>query len=285
MARRAFRDFLDDHSPPLPTMASRTSITIPTRGGHRPALVLRPTEIAQTLPILTYFHSGGYVIGGLSESEGEARRLAIEIPAIVVSVSYRLAPEHRFPAAAEDALDAVCWVAENARDLGGDPARLAVAGCSAGGGLAAVAAGEAAAKGRPRLALALLLCPWLDLTLSHPSVSAHGRGYDLDREMLDWFVGAYAGSPGETESRLASPALHPISRGMPPTIILAAEHDPLVDEARHYADALRIAGAAATLIPAPGMIHAFNEIPHLVPAGGQLLQPVFAATRSVIAAA
>jgi acetyl esterase len=231
------------------------------------------------LPVFLYIFSGGYVIGGVDESEHEARRIAAETPAIVVSLGYRLAPEHRFPAAAEDAWDALQWLAANAAALGGDPVRLMVGGCSAGGGLTAIVSRQATLAGGPKIALALLLCPWLDLTLSQPSIARYASGYDLDREFLDWFVAAYIGDGSTADDARASPLLHPVPAGHPPTVILAAECDPLGDEARLYAKHLRDASVAVSWCDAPGMVHAFNEITHLVPAGAALLKPVGAALR------
>jgi acetyl esterase len=283
-ARQAFREFILGSKPPLAEMASVENRTIPTRGGPRPVRILKPTVAGdRKLPVFLYIFSGGYVIGGIDESEQEARRIAAETPAIVVSLGYRLAPEHRFPAAAEDAWDALQWLAANAAALGGDPARLMVGGCSAGGGLAAIVSRQAALAGGPKIALALLLCPWLDLTLSQPSIVRYASGYDLDREFLDWFVAAYIGEGSVADDARASPLLHPVPAGHPPTVILAAECDPLGDEARLYARQLRDAGVAVTWCDAPGMVHAFNEITHLVPAGAPLLQPVGAALRAAAA--
>jgi acetyl esterase len=245
--------------------------------------VLRPeTGSDAPLPAMLYIHSGGYVIGGIDESEQEARRFAARTPALVVSTSYRLAPEHRLPAAAEDAWDVLQWVAGHAAELGADPGRLIVGGCSAGGGLTAILARLSAARDGPRIALAVLLCPWLDLTMSQPSISRFGKGYDLDREFLDWFVAAYVGRGGDARDPLASPLLHPVPEGHAPAVIVAAECDPLVDEARLYAERLRADGIPTALIDAPGMIHAFNEITHLIPAGAPLLDPLHAAVRGAI---
>jgi len=284
-AREVYRDFIVSSGRPMPEMARVEDIRIPTRAGGCPARLLVPAgERSAPLPVIVYNFSGGYVIGGVDESEHEARRLAARTPAIVVSVGYRLAPEHRFPAAAEDAYDALIWVAANAPRFGGDPHRLAIAGCSAGGGLSAITAARATAGGPP-LRLAILHCPWLDLTLSQASIARYAKGYDLDREFLEWFVAAYLADGGKVRDPLASPLLHPVPAGMPAMIILAAECDPLFDEARLYADKLRAARVPTTLIEAPGMIHAFNEITHLIPAGERLLDPVHATIRNALAGA
>src|SRR5262245_38923584 len=281
-ARQVYRDFITTSARPMPEMARVEDIRIPTRAGDCPARLLIPPDTGSApLPVVVYYFSGGYVIGGIDESEHEARRLAAHAPAIVVSVGYRVAPEHRFPAAAEDAYDALKWVADNAQGFGGDARRLAVAGCSAGGGLSAIVAAKAAAGG-PQLRLATLHCPWLDLTLSQRSIARYARGHDLDREFLAWFVTSYIGKTDGTRDPLASPLLHAIPAGMPAMVILAAECDPLFDEARLYADKLRAAGVPTTLIEAPGMIQAFNELAHLILAAEGLLDRVDAAIRSAL---
>ena len=282
-ARRVYRDSILASKPPLAPMHTVEDRTVPTRGGPRAIRILRPrTDGAMPLPLMLYIHSGGYVIGGIDESEQEARRFAARTPALVVSMSYRLAPEHRMPAAAEDAWDVLEWAAANAAALGADPARLIVGGCSAGGGLTAILSRLSTERGGPTIALAVLLCPWLDLTMSQPSVTRFARGYDLDREFLDWFVGAYIGAAGDARHPSVSPLLHPVPQGHPPTVILAAQCDPLFDEAKLYGERLRQAGVAATVVEAPGMIHAFNEITHLIPAGAPLLGPLHAAIGRIL---
>ncbi len=282
-ARQVYRDAILASKPPLAPMDLAEDREIPTRGGPRRVRILRPpTGRDERLPAMLYLHSGGYVIGGIEESEQEARRFAANIPALVISASYSLAPEHRFPAAAEDAYDALLWVAQNAAGYGGDTERLIVGGCSAGGGLTAILSRLALERGGPRIALAVLLCPWLDLTMSQPSVVRYGKGFDLDREFLDWFVAAYVDSAGKADDPRASPLTYRVPPSHPPTIVLGAECDPLFDEARLYAEKLRAAGVRTAFIEAPGMIHAFNEITHLIPAGAPLLQPLDAAIRSVV---
>jgi acetyl esterase len=278
-ARKVFHDAIIGGRPALPAMAVVEDRQIPTPGGDRPVRILRPTPVsAGPLPVIVYYFGGGYVIGGIDESEHESRRLAQRTPAVVIAVGYRLAPEHRFPAAIDDAYAAARWAAEHAGEFGGDACQLAVSGNSAGGGLAAAVSRLSVRQG-PRIALTLLLCPWLELTMERPSVARYARGYDLDREFLDWFAEAYVGGTGKARDELASPGLHPIPAGHPATIILAAECDPLFDEARDYANRLQAAGVETTCIEADGMIHAFNELNHLIPAAETHLARVERATR------
>lgn len=279
-ARQVYRSSILDSKPPLAPMELAEDRLIATRGGQQRIRILRPPASDGPLPVMLYLHSGGYVIGGIDESEQEARRFAALTPALVISASYRLAPEHRAPAAAEDAWDALQWVASHAADYGGDPGRLLIGGCSAGGGLSAVLARRAVQQGGPSIRLAILLCPWLDLTMSQPSIDRFATGFDLDREFLDWFVAATAGPGCRDDDPLISPLLHPVPASHPPTVILAAECDPLVDEARLYAKRLRDAGAAVQLVDAPGMIHAFNEITHLIPGGESILEALHDAVRT-----
>lgn len=277
-ARQALREAILERRPPLPDMALVHDHQVPGRGGaFRVRLLAPPVAEGTSLPVVLYFHGGGYVLGGIEESEAEARRFAAETPALVVSASYRLAPEDPFPAAVTDAYDALLWTAHNAGRWGGDATRLAVAGNSAGAGLAAAAARLAVTEGGPRIALAILLCPWLDLTLSQPSVAAFGQGYGLDRADLQWFVDCYAGAAKDgigVRDPLISPALHKAPSGMPPAAILAAGCDPLRDEAGRFAERLESAGGRVTFAVAPGMIHAFTGNLALMPGAEAFLAPV-----------
>lgn len=266
--------------PPLPEMAWVEDRTIPARGGPRSIRIFRPpvADEAATLPVVLYFHGGGYVVGGIEDSAHEAARLALAGPALVVSASYRLAPEHPYPAAVEDGYDALVWTFEHAQRWGGDTRRLAIAGCSAGGGLAAAVAHLSAVSNGPRIRLAYLLSPWLDLTLSQPSARQFGEGYGLDREELAWYADQYLGrghDGGEADpdrprpdpaDPLLSPALHPPPARFPPTRLLIAGADPLRDEARLYARRLTAAGVPVTTVEAPGFLHAVNLLLHFMPA-------------------
>ena len=162
--------------------------------------VYRP-QADEPLPVVVYFHGGGWVIGDIATHDTTCQRLAAGVPAVVVSVDYRLAPEHRFPAAVDDCDAATAWVSAHAAELGGDATRLAVAGDSAGGNLAAVIALRARDAGGPAIAFQLLVYPATDLTRSLPSHTENGEGYLLDTDAMTWFVGNYladadAAAPG-----------------------------------------------------------------------------------------
>ncbi len=277
-SRAILKEAVAAGKPPMADMARVEDRTIPARSGPRPCRIFTP-HAEGPLPVVLYFHGGGYVIGGIDESEHEARRIAERTPAVVVSASYRMGPEHRFPAAMEDGWDALNWVVEIAASLGGDPSRLLVGGTSAGGGLTAAVCRMAAKRGGPPIALAFLLCPWVDLTLTRPSVEEFATGYGLDRSELEWFAECFLGPGGNADDPLVSPVLHDIPSGTPPTFVLVADCDPLRDEALAYAEMLKSAGRLAGLHVAPGFLHAFNVNTHLVPAGEAHLEPWDAAMR------
>jgi acetyl esterase len=283
-ARALFRQGRLARPGPSAEMAAVEDRELPARGGPRPMRIYVPeAPPGARLPVALYFHGGGYVLGGLDESDGEARRIAAETPAITISVDYRKGPEHPFPAGVEDGYDALIWTAHNAGSFGGDPRRLMVGGTSAGAGLAAAVARLAATENGPRIRLLYLFCPWLDLTMSRGSVRDFAEGYALERRDLDWFADAYLGGrrPEAVRHPLVSPVLHPIPKGMPRTLLLIAECDPLRDEAHLFAQQLEAAGVPLIRIDAAGMIHGFNTITHLIPAGAEYLAPIREALRSV----
>lgn len=245
-----------------------TDIMVPTRGGDRPAKLVRPRAAAarSALPLIVYFHGGGYVIGGLEESLSEAERLADATGASVVSFSYRLAPEHPFPAFLEDGLDALDWARSEASSLGADPARIGLAGCSAGAGLAAAVVRACRVHGRPGPRAAYLMTPWLDLTFSTDAVKAAfaalGRPTDLQ-----WFADCATAGGAEAADPYLSPALHPAPAGFPPTVVLTAAEDFLREEAYLFVDRLKAAGTDVLSVEAPGMPHAYHVYVSLMPSG------------------
>jgi len=189
--------------------------------------------------------------------DGICRALANGARCVAVSVEYRLAPEHRFPAAAEDAYAATCWVAANAASLGVDPARVAVAGDSAGGNLTAVVALMARDRGGPPLVQQVMIYPVTDSVFDTPSYRDNGSDYLLTKDAMVWFWGHYASSAADRVSPYAAPLRAETLNGLPPALVITAEYDPLRDEGEAYATRLRAAGVPTMLTRYPGMIHGF----------------------------
>ncbi|HKH05728.1 MAG TPA: alpha/beta hydrolase [Acidimicrobiales bacterium] len=252
---------------PKDDIASVEDRTIPGPAGPLPVRVYRSAETEDGRGLLVYFHGGGWTIGSVETHDAGCRSLAEGAGVVVVSVDYRLAPEHPFPAAVDDALAAVRWAAANAGELGADGSRLAVAGDSAGGNLAAVVS-QRLRDGGPPIALQLLLYPTVDLMLSHPSIVENADGYYLTADTMRWFRRHYLGDHDPTDP-LASPlrADEHVLRGLPPALVITAEYDPLRDEGEAYAEALRAAGNDVTATRFDGMIHGFLELSAFVPEG------------------
>jgi acetyl esterase len=231
-------------------------ISIPGPAGPVAARVYRPRRSDRLLPVLVWFHGGGFVLGDLDTADPTCRALANRTGALVLSVDYRLAPEHGPPAGVEDCLAATEWVADHAADIGGDGTRVAVGGDSAGGTLAALVAIAARDRGID-LAFQLLVYPATDLTLSQPSVRAFGDApFLLDVPAMTWFVGHYLGE-GEGRDPAVSPLFAPDLAGVAPALAIVAEFDPLRDECDAYVARLRAAGVAAEAARYPGQIHGF----------------------------
>ena len=231
---------------------------IPSPAGEIPVRVYTP-EGQGPFPVLVFFHGGGWVIGNLETHDDICRVLARAVPALVVSVDYRLAPEHPFPAAVEDSYAALCWVAENAAAIGGDPTKLAVGGDSAGGNQAAVVSLLARDRGGPRLAHQLLIYPVTDMRGDTVSMRENGSGYFLTHDIVMWFSNHYI-SAQERLLPHASPLLAPDLGGLPPATVITAEFDPLRDEGEAYAARLREHGVPVELTRYDGMIHGFFTI-------------------------
>ena len=216
------------------------------------------------LPALVYFHGGGWVIGDLDTHDALCRTLANESGARVISVDYRLAPEHKFPAAADDCFAAVKWVEANATKLGIDPNRIAVAGDSAGGNLAAVVSLLARQKGGPRIVFQLLIYPVTQWKAATTSMDACAEGYFLEKKAMHWFFDQYARGEDANDWRL-SPLAAPDLTGLPRAYVVTAGFDPLRDEGKAYADKLRAAGVPTVHVDYPSMIHGFFNMSAVIP--------------------
>ena len=222
-----------------------------------PVRIYRPSGDGP-FPVTMMFHGGGWVIGDLVTADCQSREVCNGANTLVVSVDYRLAPEHRFPAAAEDCYAATGWAARHAAEYGGDASRLAVAGDSAGGNLAAVVAQMARDQAGPAIAFQLLVYPVTDgVNFNTASYHANGEGYLLTADSMQWFWNHYAPSVDDRRNPYASPLLANDLTNLPPALVMTAEFDPLRDEGEAYANALQAAGATVQLVRYDGFIHGF----------------------------
>ncbi|WP_280240950.1 alpha/beta hydrolase [Nocardia abscessus] len=240
--------------------------------------IYRPEGAPRPAPVVMFCHGGGFVICSLDSHDQFCRATAVGADAIVVSVDYRQAPEHRFPAAAEDAYAALCWVADHAESLGGDPARLVVAGDSAGGNLAAVTALMARDRGGPRIARQLLLYPMLDPACATESYRANAEGYFTTAAHLRWYWSQYLGSHDGGDP-YANPLTADLS-GLPPAYIVTAEFDPLRDDGENYGQRLRNAGVEAEIHRYDGMFHGFMSMAGHLPESVRANTATYSAIRA-----
>lgn len=242
-------------------LVSADDIQVAGADGMLDARVYRPEGASSGGPVIVFFHGGGWVIGSIQSHDNTAGRMAAETGCTVVSVEYRLAPEHKFPAPLEDCYAATAWVAEHAGDLGVDAARLAIAGDSAGGNLAAAVALLARERGGPAVAYQLLIYPVTDITFDYPSHAENGPlNYILSGRAMRWFTDHYIGGVDGVDWRAAPIQADDLS-GLPPAFVVTAELDPLRDEGEAYARRLEEAGVPVTAIRGAGMIHGFYGFP------------------------
>jgi acetyl esterase len=255
---------------------------VPGPAGEMPVRVYTPAAPGPQ-PGLVYLHGGGWVLGAPEVYDAVCAPLARDVPCVVVSVDYRLAPEHRFPAAAEDCYAAVRHVAEHAAAFGIDAACLAVGGDSAGGNLSAVVSQMARERGRPRLAYQLLVYPVTDAAMDTPSYRDNAEGYFLTRDLMAWFWNHYAPDDAARRNPQASPLRATDFRGLPPALVITAEFDPLRDEGEAYAARLREAGVPVTLTRYDGMIHGFFGVPGAIARGKDAIAEAGRALRGAFA--
>jgi acetyl esterase len=253
---------------PAPMLARIDDIRIPGPAGPIPARVYDAASPGgSACPVVAYFHGGGWVQGDLETHHGLCARLAQRSGAIVVAVDYRLAPEHTFPAAGEDCFAAYRWLRAHAAELGGDPARLAVAGDSAGGNLAAVVSQQAAHAGVPVPTCQVLIYPAVDFELDTESHRELAEGHIIPRDRIVWYADQYLPADADRNDPRASPLRAKDLERQPPTLIITAGFDPLRDEGHAYAERLRAAGVDVVDREYPGQIHAFISLTKAIPQG------------------
>jgi acetyl esterase len=238
------------------------------------------------LPIVVFYHGGGFALGDLDTHDPVARAHAVGADAIVVSVDYRLAPEHPFPAGLDDSWAALQWTAEHAAELGGDPTRIAVAGDSAGGNLAAVIAQRARDEGGPALVFQLLWYPSITADLSLPSYTENANAPILDRDVIDAFLSWYVPGLDISDPKTLPATLAPCNAsdfsGLAPAFISSAEHDPLRDDAALYAGLLNDAGVPAELSNEGTLVHGYVSFALIIPAAAEATNRGLAALKAAL---
>jgi len=239
-------------------------------------------DSGQKLPALVYYHGGGWVFGTLDGHDRTLRALTNASGCVVISVDYRLAPEHKFPAAVEDAYAALRYVAEHAPEFGIDPNRIAVGGDSAGGNLAAVACLMARDRGAPNVAFQLLVYPATDYEDNRPSLQEFAQGYLLTRPFVDYSWGHYLGRPEDGRHPHASPIKAESLAGLPPAMLITAECDPIRDQGEAYAQRLREAGVPVLSKRYEGAIHAFFNLSGAVDSGKRAIADAGAALKATL---
>ena len=271
-ARATVASFVDLQAEPR-EVAQVIDATYPGPAGRQDIRLYLP-DAPGPLPVVVYFHGGGFVTGDLTVTAELCRALANDAGAIVAAVSYRLAPEHPFPAATDDTFAALQWVADNAVHCGGDPTRIAVHGDSAGGNLAAVAALRARDEGGPALTCQVLTYPVIDPHANTPSREQFGEGYIITAAGLDWFWNHYLQDPDDAENPLAVPSKATTLAALPPTLILSMEYEVSRDEAEEYGKQLADAGVPTEIVRIDGLVHGVYWISGAIPRATEIRSAV-----------
>lgn len=264
-------------APEPPALTEVRDLSAAGRDGAIPLRLYRDGAAPGPRACLVFYHGGGWVIGDLDTHDVVCRQIAQRSGAVVIAVDYRLGPEHKFPAAVDDAIDATAWIAANAASLGIDAGRLAVGGDSAGGNLAAVVAIDARDKGGPAIALQALIYPSTDMRASTESHQAFGENYLLTSAMMTYFRGHYLRSDDDKGDWRASPMRAADHRGLPPALVITGGFDPLRDEGEAYARHLAEVGVPVTLRRFPGQIHGFLTMGRVIPEAADAIDEVAAA--------
>jgi acetyl esterase len=280
--RRVYRETRAALAPAPPPVAEVRELSIPGPAGPLRARLYRPDAAEGLLPGIAYFHGGGFIYGDLDTHDAVCRGLCASTPCVVVSVDYRLAPEHKFPAAVEDAFAATQWIARNAASLGMDDGQVVVAGDSAGGNLAAVAALTARDGGAPQLAMQVLVYPTVDFAADTASLARFAEGYLLTRKSIEWVRRTYLRDERDAADWRASPLRARDFSNLPPAYVITAGFDPLLDEGRAYADRLAQAGVPVTYECFEGQVHGFLVMGGAIAAAGHAVYRIGQAIRSQV---
>jgi acetyl esterase len=278
-ARQLYKETRGAVTPEAPEMSEIDNIAAPGPHGPIPLRYYRPAGVdkREPIPVVVFYHGGGWVIGDLDTHDVACRLLSNESRCAVVSVDYRMGPEHKFPAAVEDAYAAAHWVAGEAAALRIDPEKLAVGGDSAGGNLAAVVALMARGKLKdgdktaPKIGYQLLIYPATDMVMTTESHKKFAKDHLLTRAAMDWFQEQYLNGEADREDWRASPLRAKSLAGLPPAYVLVAGNDPLRDEGEAYADALKKAGVPVAFREFPGQVHGFVVLGKIMPQAGQAI--------------
>ncbi len=278
VTRAQMRQLVAHFDQPCPALARKEDLSLPGPGGQIPARLYSdaaPGEPAR--PLLVYYHGGGWMQGDLETHDGICGKLAAWSGAAVLAIDYRLAPEHEFPAAVEDALAAYRWARENAAELDCDGARVGVGGDSAGGNLAAVVCQHYRDdNATPPPSLQVLIYPSLDGRMNSASIVELADAYIIPLTRMQWYRKTYLGAMTDYEDVRLSPGLAPDLAGLAPAMIVSGGFDPLRDEAFAYADRLDAAGVACIHSHYPGQIHAFISLTKVIPQGNQAIREIAA---------
>jgi len=267
-ARAQMRAMVEALERPHPLLARKEEMTIPGPAGWLPARLYAPRQVGgPPLPIVVFYHGGGWIQGDLDTHDALCGKLAARGECIVIAIDYRLAPEHKFPAAVDDCLAAFRWVVQHAIALGGEPERVAVAGDSAGGNLSAVVSQVQAAAGGPMPAAQVLIYPATDLHSQSPSHEEMKADAVIPRERIRFYLDWYLRGEADKDDPRGSPALAADLAGQPPAYVVTCGFDPLRDEGREYAERLAAAGVATVHREWPGEIHAFTILTAVIPEG------------------
>ncbi|HTP77385.1 MAG TPA: alpha/beta hydrolase [Rhizomicrobium sp.] len=279
VARETFVAMMQLVGPKDVPVGKTENLTVPGPGGPVPIRVYTPVAAGRDpMPALIYYHGGGWVIGNIDTHDGLCRMMANEGGFRVISVDYRLGPEHKYPAAIDDSFAALSWVSANAASIGVDANRIAVGGDSAGGALAAEVAQLAKAKGGIDVACQMLLFPVTHIGAKTKSLSDFQAGYFLEKETLDWFYDCYLPANADKNDPKISPLLAKDVSGLPPAYVMLGGFDPLHDEGLQYADKLRAAGVKVTLADYESLVHCFIYMQSFLP---QAHEALTAASRAV----